>query len=169
MSKNNTVTKIKQAPGKPHPKDLPEAFLAFQRMGIKALKKKNNPHFKNDYADLEEVLSACSQANQFNIIHYFKSSITEGGTLIIEAVMEFVPTKERWTISIPCYCADRNNPQKLGSAITYAKRYSLSTLFALSSADDDGNQGSQRPDKPSTEKIKVENVMDTTTNEEDPF
>jgi hypothetical protein len=35
-----------------------------------------------------------------------------------------------------------HDPQKLGSAITYAKRYALQALFALPSEDDDGNKAS---------------------------
>ena len=35
--------------------------------------------------------------------------------------------------------ADKDNPQKMGSAITYAKRYGLQALFGLGQ-DDDANE-----------------------------
>ena len=38
---------------------------------------------------------------------------------------------------------DKDNPQKMGSAVTYAKRYGLQSLYGLASDDDDGNLASQ--------------------------
>ena len=35
------------------------------------------------------------------------------------------------------------NPQKIGSAITYAKRYTLQAVYGLPSEDDDGNEASK--------------------------
>ena len=39
---------------------------------------------------------------------------------------------------------DKDNPQKMGSAITYAKRYGLQSLYGLASDDDDGNSASEK-------------------------
>ena len=38
---------------------------------------------------------------------------------------------------VPLYCADRNNPQKMGSAITYARRYGLLAMIGCVGDDDD--------------------------------
>jgi len=40
---------------------------------------------------------------------------------------------------------DKNNMQGLGSAITYARRYSLAAMLNISQADDDGNKASENP------------------------
>ena len=42
----------------------------------------------------------------------------------------------------------KNDMQQLGGAITYAKRYSLVSLFGLSEEDDDGNKASEHPSIP---------------------
>jgi hypothetical protein len=60
---------------------------------------------------------------------------------------------------VPLYCADKNNPQKLGSAITYARRYGLLAMCGVvGDDDDDGNLATppkQRPQaKPAPVPIK---------------
>jgi len=47
--------------------------------------------------------------------------------------------------SMPIIAKDMNDPQKWGSAITYARRYTLQSLIALPAADDDGNGASEQP------------------------
>lgn len=43
----------------------------------------------------------------------------------------------------------KNDPQSIGSAITYAKRYALSAIFGITSdQDDDGNEATQANNKP---------------------
>jgi hypothetical protein len=55
---------------------------------------------------------------------------------------------------------DKDNPHKMGSGITYAKRYGLQSLYGLAS-DDDGNEASKDingnvPNSPNNEKMKKE-------------
>ena len=42
----------------------------------------------------------------------------------------------------PILTKDNTDPQKMGSGITYAKRYGLQSAFGLPSEDDDGNSAS---------------------------
>ena len=49
----------------------------------------------------------------------------------------------------------KNDPQSIGSAITYAKRYALSAIFGITSdQDDDGNEATQTKKQPSTKTKK---------------
>ena len=52
------------------------------------------------------------------------------------------------TVPVLINSNDKDNPQKMGSAITYAKRYGLQSLYGLAS-DDDGNLAASS-DKPKT-------------------
>ena len=52
---------------KSEPKTMAEALLEFQKLSISASKDSKNPHFKNNYASLEAVISAANQATQFGI------------------------------------------------------------------------------------------------------
>ena len=65
------------------------------------------------------------------------------------------------TITLP----DLTDPQKMGSAITYYRRYSLQSLFLLQAEDDDGNKGAEKVidyDKPKVarEKYQAKNKAD---------
>jgi len=50
---------------------------------------------------------------------------------------------------VPLYCVDRNNPQKLGSTITYARRYGLLAMIGVvgSEEEDDDGQAATPPDQ----------------------
>ena len=49
----------------------------------------------------------------------------------------------------------KNDPQSIGSAITYAKRYALSAIFGITSdQDDDGNEATQTKKQPATKTKK---------------
>ena len=64
------------------------------------------------------------------------------------------------------------DPQKLGSCITYYRRYTLQSLLGLQAEDDDGNKASQPTTKPST-KTEDEgewlNLFDKAGNKTDAF
>jgi hypothetical protein len=49
-----------------------------------------------------------------------------------------------------------NDPQKLGSAITYYRRYTLQSLLGLQAEDDDGNKASQPAKTPTKVKATTE-------------
>jgi len=49
---------------------------------------------------------------------------------------------ESMTGRTPVLTKDNTDPQKMGSGITYAKRYGLQAAFGLPSEDDDGNAAS---------------------------
>jgi len=164
MKQNNTVTNIEQAPKGSKPSSNPQhtlasAYLAFQKLNVSVDKDMTNPFHKNKYSSLEACLKACREANQFGLVHYYETTITENGNVIITAVMEHSGTREKRMVSVPVSCKDKSNPQQLGGGITYAKRYSIQALFALPSEDDDGNEASGVGTKPSTGDIKTKNPL----------
>jgi hypothetical protein len=55
---------------------------------------------------------------------------------------------------IELVCMDRNDPQKLGGAITYMRRYSIIAMLGLEQEDDDGNSASQ-PNKASDKQLDL--------------
>ena len=121
------------------PKNIDEAMLLFQQDNITATKSTKNPFFKSTYASLEEVMKACDHGNKYGILYGYQSRVTETGNLIIIATATHVPSGTSKELPVPCLVPNLHDPQKLGSAITYAKRYALQALFALPSEDDDGN------------------------------
>ena len=106
-------------------------------------KKSTNPFFKSQYLDLHSLLEAVEPLLQEEGLILMQpianSCVTtsivdsENGKLLAASAIE-----------IPESITD---PQKIGSAITYFRRYTLTSLLAISESDDDGNGASKEPTK----------------------
>ena len=59
----------------------------------------------------------------------------------------------------PILTKDKTDPQKMGSGISYAKRYGLQSIFGIPSNDDDGNAASARPAPISQERSSPHNAQ----------
>ena len=133
---------------KPQIKNMAEALLEFQKLAVSASKDSKNPHFKSNYASLEAVISAANQATQFGIC--FTQEIDfefhgDTGMTFVRTVIIHAPSGENRESRTPIRSKDPSDPQKMGSGITYAKRYGLQSLLGLPSEDDDGNDASKTP------------------------
>lgn len=130
------------------PKNFDEAMLAFQKLAVSATKDGKNPHFKSKYSTLEEVMAAARQGNQFGLFFMQPLQMIQIGEQIVQVVettITHAPTGEKRMGQCPVRSQDPTNPQKMGSGITYAKRYALQAAYGLPSEDDDGNAASSGP------------------------
>lgn len=99
---------------------------------------KQNPHFKNKYASLGAVLKATLPAlNRNGIALVAQTEVSEGeiwlATRLVYGGLAFA--RSEWPIG-----KVGTPPQQLGSALTYARRYTLqSILGVVAEEDDDGN------------------------------
>lgn len=135
--------------------------------GVK--KASSNPHFRSKYADLASVIEATvPPLNEEGIavlqlpgweqgeayVHTEKKGRGRDaeveafdnhvrGMLSLTTVLGHGPSGAYLT-STACAPITDVNPQAVGSAITYLRRYSLQAAVALPSEDDDGNRASQR-------------------------
>ena len=129
---------------------LLEALSQFQADNITAKKNAKNPFFKSDYANLDEVIQAVNQGAKYGLS--FSQSIdyeiTEHGT--IQFVRTNVYHKDCDSVlTSRCIISVKGNKfddsHAVGSAITYAKRYSLCAIYGLATEDDDGNANAKKP------------------------
>lgn len=130
---------------------ISEALLKAQIEMEGAKKGAANPFFKSKYADYGSVLEAVKGPLNNNKIVILQPlifvQIAEGNpkqfveTMLIHESGEFISSQ---TMVV---CKSDNNPQDLGSAITYARRYGLQSLVALPTEDDDGNRAATAPKK----------------------
>lgn len=124
--------------------EFSKAFAKTQQEMKQPLKDANNPFFKSKYVPLENVVEAITESASKNGLSFtqFPSSDEAGnvtvGTLVMHSSGEWIeydPIKMKPV---------KNDPQSIGSAITYAKRYALSAIFGITSdPDDDGNEATQ--------------------------
>lgn len=114
------------------------AFVAAKRAFGPALKDRSNPAFKSKYADLGACIDAVEDALLANsIAAYHESSLDDTG-ITIECVLlhESGETIRGGKLHVP---AVKHDPQGFGSAMTYARRYSLMAVCGIAPEDDDGN------------------------------
>jgi hypothetical protein len=123
---------------------LAKAMVKAQTVIKPAIKDSNNPFFKSKYADLGSVFDACKDALNNNGITVMQPTSMKDGIVSVETVL--LHESGEWISSLyPVKPAKENDPQSLGSAITYARRYSLASIVGVvADEDDDGNAGSGR-------------------------
>ncbi len=107
-----------------------------------ASKDKNNPHFKSKYADLGAVVEAIKPALTRHGLFFVQQTHEQEGGVCVETVVchssgESMPLGK---LFVP---ASKQDAQGYGSALTYARRYSLMTAFGVCPEDDDGNAASK--------------------------
>ena len=106
-----------------------------------AIKGKVNPFFKSSYATLGDVWESCR-----GVLHDNGIAVIQGARLVDgKSCMEtkLVHTSGQWFSSLWEMMPAKADPQSMGSAITYMRRYSLSAMVGILSEDDDGNAASK--------------------------
>jgi len=124
-------------------KSICTALLEAQKNIGAAKKGAVNPFFHSKYADLGSVMEACKEELNKNGITVLQPIVG----MTVETVL--IHTSGEWmTSETPIVCKVDNDPQALGSAITYSRRYALQSFVFIPAEDDDGNTASQRQAKP---------------------
>ena len=114
------------------------AFVAAKREFAPALKTSTNPHFKNRYVDLSGCLEAVNDALLANGIAVYQETFEVPDGVCVETCFlhESGETLRMGKLHVP---AAKHDPQGYGSALTYARRYSLMAACGIAAEDDDGN------------------------------
>lgn len=112
------------------------ALLSAQKEMGNAKKEAENPFFKSKFANLNSVREAVTPALHANGISILQPMTHVDGRNFIQTTLlhesgEFVSSMTE------VVCAKQSDPQSLGSAISYARRYSLSALLSIGAEDDD--------------------------------
>ncbi len=121
----------------------------FQAEQVVLEQDKRNPHYNNTFTSLfqvqKQILETIDKL-KLGIEFFTRSGHDELGSFI-EIVIKHKECDDMISNRIPLVLKDINNPQAIGSAITYARRYGLCLTFGLcdQECDDDGNAGSGKP------------------------
>lgn len=102
---------------------------------VKVKKDRQNTHLKNKYATLDSVLDAITPALTENKLMIMQDSEKVDNALRVETTVIHISGQwAKFYFDIPIA---KNDPQGVGSAFTYGRRYALAAAFGLSQADDD--------------------------------
>lgn len=104
-----------------------------------ALKDKKNPFFKSNYADLSSVWDSCREALSSNGLSVVQT-IQPFGVDGMKMVTILGHSSGQWIKGEAPIILSKKDPQAVGSAITYYRRYTLSSMVGITAdEDDDGN------------------------------
>jgi len=125
-------------------KNIYAAFVKAQRGFAPALKTSTNPHFRSKYVDLAGCIEAVVDALNSAGIALIQRTSEDSTGVTVETVFvhESGETLECGKLHVP---ASKQDAQGYGSALTYARRYSLMAACGIAPEDDDGNAASKTP------------------------
>jgi hypothetical protein len=123
-------------------KEIATALVKAQLEMVAPKKGSVNPFFKNKYADLNDVLSAVVPALNNNGIVLLQPLVNIEGKNYVKTVLMH-ESGETFESLAEIFCNKQNDAQAYGSGISYARRYSLSSICGIGSADDDGQKAVQ--------------------------
>lgn len=123
------------------------ALVKAQKEFGPALKSSSNPHFRSKYADLSACVEAVIEGLNNNGIALMQRVSPSDNGVIVETVFihESGEVINCGQLHVP---ASKHDAQGYGSALTYARRYSLMAACGIAPEDDDGNAASKRPTAP---------------------
>lgn len=143
-------------------KNIAAAMVKAQRAFGPALKTHTNPAFRSKYADLSACIEAVIDALNENGIALMQQSHECADGVLVETVFlhESGETMSAGKLHVP---AAKKDPQGYGSALTYARRYSLMAACGIAPEDDDGNAASRKqtaapviPARPTNEELQID-------------
>jgi ribosomal protein L33 len=120
--------------------ELTKALIQFHTKVGKIRKDAKNPFFKSSYASLENILDGVTPVLcecKLNVMQ-FPTGENELITLLSHESGEFVQSS--YTMK-----PVKNDPQAIGSAITYQRRYAIGSILNLNIGDDDDGQNASKP------------------------
>jgi hypothetical protein len=127
-------------------KNIAGALVDFQSSVSKVAKESNNPFFKSKYASLANILDTIQKP--LSECGLAISQFPDGNALT--TILLHADSGEWMESSYVMPVAKQNDPQAMGSAMTYARRYALGSILNLNIDDDDDAEkamGRQIPKK----------------------
>lgn len=123
---------------------IASALVKAQKGFGAALKTSSNPHFKSRYADLAACVEAVIDSLNENGLALIQQTHECDSGVIVETMFihESGETFSAGKLHVP---ASKNDAQGYGSALTYARRYSLMAACGIAPEDDDGNAATASP------------------------
>jgi hypothetical protein len=115
---------------------MPNKLLEFQKK-VKAIEKNaTNPFYKSAYFDINSLIETIKPIlNELELVIIQPLKVIDGKNILSTKIIDDTKVLAESEIIIP----DIQDPQKIGSAITYYRRYSLQSLLLLEAEDTDGN------------------------------
>lgn len=146
---------------------LAKAFVAAQKATESVKKAATNPAFKSKYADLAHVVEGVIPALNGAGVGVLQFPAYDGDMVsVTTTLLHDSGSSVSSTLSLR---PSKSDPQGVGSAITYARRYALLAMTGAAPEDDDGNAASGPRSEPKPEPKRTDTPAPTLTERADRF
>jgi hypothetical protein len=139
-------------------KNIATALVKAQKEFAPALKDSNNPFFKSKYADLSTCINAVLDALNNNGIALIQKNHDCADGVKVETIL-LHESGEEYSGGVLHVPTAKNDPQGYGSALTYARRYSLMATCGIAPEDDDGNAAKPAP-RPELKSVSIDDFSE---------
>lgn len=116
-------------------KELVIGLIGFQAEMKPVIKDSNNPFFKSGYASLLAIWEQAKPILNKNGLAVVQAPEDSGGKFVIKTTI--LHKSGQWLSSEYPIVSVKNDPQSMGSAVSYAKRYALQACLGIVTDDDD--------------------------------
>lgn len=124
--------------------ELAKALAVWQSSLPSAAMSGKNPHYKSRFSTLQDIVDCARTASAHGIA--FTQEVDFDEARMFVRTMMLHASGEMRESRCPIISRDASDPQKMGSAITYAKRYGLQAMFGIpADEDDDGQKANEAP------------------------
>lgn len=125
---------------------LTSALVAAQAEMPKVEKRGRNPHFKNEYVTLDDLIDSVRPVlNRHGLAIVQPPATLDGNMPALKTILLHGPSGETLESTMPLIL-QKGDMQGVGSAITYGRRYMLAAMLGIAEGvDDDGNHASASP------------------------
>jgi hypothetical protein len=126
--------------------ELAAALAKAQAAMDNAKKDSDNPFFKSKYADLTAIWSACREQLTANGLAIVQATDESDDAVVV--VTKLIHSSGQWMEGRLRMKPVKNDPQGIGSCISYARRYALAAMVGVCTEDDDAEAATRGPGKP---------------------
>ena len=132
------------------------ALIAAKAQFTPIHKNKVNPHFNYKYATLDEILEAIAPALLANNLLLIQPTIVKDNSTVLKTILIHAESGEQLESELTILAI--TDPQKLGAAMTYYRRFSICSLLAIAPDDDDDGTTAKATTTVNRE-VKLRNLM----------
>lgn len=142
--------------------NIAKALVAFSA-DVKPIEKDGtNPHFRSEYATLDNIIDETKPLLQKHGLTVMQFPGGDGERITVRTMI--LHNSGEWIESEPLTLkAVKTDPQGAGSAITYGRRYSYAAALSLSLGDDDDGNAASTPPR-ATQQTPQTNTPPSTQN-----
>jgi len=115
--------------------ELAKALVATQATLTAAKKRSDNPFFHSSYADLATIWEVCRKPLSSNGLAVIQTTDIVNDQIILETTLLHI--SGQWISGKLAIKPVKPDPQGIGSAITYARRYALAAMIGITAEDED--------------------------------